>query len=32
MHPAQVLWVRPHVKGPEDKPFHLTDKVYALVR
>lgn len=26
------VWVRPHVKGPEDKPFHLTDKVYALVR
>lgn len=26
------VWVRPHVKGPEDKPFHLTEKVYALVR
>jgi hypothetical protein len=26
------VWVRPHVKGPDDKPFHLTEKVYALVR
>jgi hypothetical protein len=26
------VWVRPHVKGPEDKPLHLTEKVYALVR
>ena len=26
------VWVRPHVKGPEDKPFHLTEKVYSLVR
>lgn len=26
------VWVRPHIKGPEDKPFVLTDKVYALVR
>lgn len=26
------VWVRPHIKGPEDKPLHLTDKVYALVR
>lgn len=26
------VWVRPHVKGPEDKPFHLTEKVYALMR
>lgn len=26
------VWVRPHVKGPEDKPLHLTDKVYALLR
>lgn len=26
------IWIRPHIKGPEDKPFVLTEKVYALVR
>jgi len=26
------VWVRAHVKGPEDKPLHVTEKVYSLVR
>lgn len=26
------VWVRPHIKGPEDKPLHVTDKVIALMR
>lgn len=26
------VWVRPHVKGPEDKPLHVSEKVYALIR
>jgi hypothetical protein len=26
------VWVRPHLRGPEDKPLLVTDKVYALVR
>jgi hypothetical protein len=30
-HRARV-WVRPHVKGPEDRPLHLTSKVYGLIR
>jgi hypothetical protein len=30
-HRARV-WIRPHVKGPEDRPLHLTEKVYGLIR
>lgn len=26
------VWVRPHIKGPEDKPLHVTEKVIALMR
>lgn len=29
--PRQV-WVRPHVKGPEDAPLHLTDRVWEFTR
>jgi len=26
------VWISPYVKGPEDKPFKQSEKVYALVR
>lgn len=26
------IWIAPYVKGPEDKPFKQSEKVYALVR
>lgn len=26
------IWINPYVKGPEDKPLHVTKKVYALVK
>lgn len=26
------IWINPYVKGPEDKPFHQTEKVYSLER
>jgi hypothetical protein len=26
------IWIAPYVKGPEDKPFKQSDKVYALLR
>jgi hypothetical protein len=26
------IWIAPYVKGPEDKPLHVSDKVYDLSR
>lgn len=26
------IWVRDHIKGPDDKPLVITDKVYGLIR
>lgn len=26
------VWIRPHVKGPEGKPLHISEKVYSLER
>lgn len=28
----KLIWVRPHIKGPEDAPLHAPPKVNALVR
>jgi hypothetical protein len=28
----RITWVKPHLKGPEDRPLRLTEKVYRLSR
>ena len=28
----KLIWVSPHVKGPEDKPLKVKEKVYAVIR
>ena len=27
-----IIWINPYIKGPEDKPLHVTNKVYDLAR
>lgn len=27
-----IIWINPYIKGPEDKPLHLSNKVYDLAR
>lgn len=29
---ARQVWVRPHIKGPEDAPMHLTDRAWEFTR
>lgn len=29
---TKPLWIHPHLKGPDDKPLHLREHVYALTR
>lgn len=26
------IWINPYIKGPADKPLHVTEKVYALIK
>lgn len=26
------IWINPYIKGPADKPLHITEKVYALIK
>jgi hypothetical protein len=27
-----IIYINPYIKGPEDKPLHLSNKVYDLAR